>query len=161
MRRRLVLLGLLPAFGLGWWWFRPDALVLDRRVDEPSPLHAGNGATPSATLLAVGHFHDASHEGSGTVTIHRLGDGRRVVRLAELRVDNGPDLHLYLVSAADARDDATVEQSRVLSLGRLKGNLGNQTYDIPAAVDLSSYRSVTIWCRRFGKNFATAPLMME
>ena len=28
----------------------------------------------------------------------------------------------------------------------------------PADVDLAKYRAVTIWCRRFGVNFATAPL---
>jgi hypothetical protein len=25
-------------------------------------------------------------------------------------------------------------------------------------LDLTKYRAVTIWCRRFGVNFATAPL---
>ena len=42
--------------------------------------------------------------------------------------------------------------------GAIKGNVGNQNYDVPTDTDLSKYRAVTIWCRRFGVNFATAPL---
>ena len=42
--------------------------------------------------------------------------------------------------------------------GALKGNVGDQNYDLPAGVDLTVYRSVTIWCRRFSVNFGTAPL---
>jgi len=29
---------------------------------------------------------------------------------------------------------------------------------VPDDLDLSRYRAVTIWCRRFSVNFATAPL---
>jgi hypothetical protein len=66
---------------------------------------------------------------------------------------------VYLVAAPDAWDDETVTRSGFISLGRLKGNLGNHNYEVPATVDLSRYRSISIWCRRFGVNFATAPLM--
>jgi hypothetical protein len=40
----------------------------------------------------------------------------------------------------------------------MKGNQGDQNYEVPETVDLAKYRAVTIWCRRFGVNFATAPL---
>jgi hypothetical protein len=40
----------------------------------------------------------------------------------------------------------------------MKGNRGDQNYEIPSSIDRSHYQSVTIWCRRFGVNFATAPL---
>ena len=45
-----------------------------------------------------------------------------------------------------------------MELGKLKGNEGDQNYDVPDDLDLSRYRAVTIWCRRFSVNFATAPL---
>jgi hypothetical protein len=38
------------------------------------------------------------------------------------------------------------------------GPIGDQNYELPAGVDLSKYRAVTVWCKRFGVNFATAPL---
>jgi hypothetical protein len=158
MRVVLVTIGLIAIAG-GWYLFRPDALVLDRRVDEPPPVALTPPAEGAAALLAVGEFHGVSHAGSGRATIHRGPSGERMLRLSELAVDNGPDLYVYLVAAPDAWDDSTVENSATISLGRLKGHLGNQNYAIPPDADLERYRSVTIWCRRFGVNFATAPLM--
>ena len=164
MRRRIVLAVasvMVPAAAAAWWLFRPETLVLNRRVDERVALSpAGDSGGPaSAALLAVGHLHEVRHAASGTVTIHRRADGTMVLRLSELRVDNGPDLYVYLVAAPDALDDITVTRSGFISLGPLKGNLGNHNYEVPPDVDLSKYRAVSIWCRRFGVNFATAPLM--
>jgi hypothetical protein len=45
------------------------------------------------------------------------------------------------------------------TLRALKGNKGDQNYELPADVDLAKYQAVTIWCQRFSVNFATAPLM--
>ena len=46
----------------------------------------------------------------------------------------------------------------VIDLGPMKGNVGDQNYDVPTNVDLAKYQAVTIWCARFNVNFATAPL---
>jgi hypothetical protein len=81
-----------------------------------------------------------------------------VLRLTDFATSNGPDVRVYLVAAQDASDDATVTKAGYLELGKLKGNEGDQNYDIPAGTDLTRYRAVTIWCRRFNVNFATAPL---
>jgi hypothetical protein len=51
-----------------------------------------------------------------------------------------------------------VKTAGFVTLGALKGNQGNQNYDVPAEVDLGKYQAVTVWCRRFGVNFTTAPL---
>ncbi len=51
------------------------------------------------------------------------------------------------------------ERKQFCGLGALKGNIGDQNYELPANVNLDKYQSVTIWCRRFGVNFGTAPLM--
>jgi len=70
-------------------------------------------------------------------------------------------VHVYLVAANDASDHETVTRAGFIDLCSLKGNKGDQNYPIPARVDLSRYQSVTIWCVRFGVNFATAPLMAQ
>jgi len=62
------------------------------------------------------------------------------------------------VAAADAKDNATVKQAGFIDLGGLKGNKGDQNFQLPANTDLRKYRAVTIWCARFGVNFGTAPL---
>jgi hypothetical protein len=102
-------------------------------------------------------FRSLGHATSGRAVALELADGRRVLRLEELRTSNGPDLFIYLSRAAadaprDAFDDAFV------SLGRLRANRGNQNYAIPAGVSLDRYRSVVIWCRRFTYAFGAAVL---
>jgi hypothetical protein len=45
-----------------------------------------------------------------------------------------------------------------VELGKLKGNEGDQNYEIPAGTDLTKFRAVSIYCERFNANFGTAPL---
>ncbi len=70
-------------------------------------------------------------------------------------------MHVYLVAAKDAGDNATVKNAGFIDLGSIKGNEGDQNYTLPAALDLNKYQAVTIWCARFGVNFATAPLASQ
>jgi hypothetical protein len=131
-------------------WFQPQKLVIDETVQESTP--------PATTeVLARGSFRDRAHHASGTVRVLALPGGERVLRLEDLDVENGPDLYVYLTEAkADAPNDAF--GSRFVSLGRLKGNKGNQSYAIPAGVDLARYASAVIWCKRFSTVFGTASL---
>src|SRR5205085_7274213 len=95
---------------------------------------------------------------SGAAAVLDLGDGRRVLRLTQFATSNGPDVHVYLVAAGDVTSDGIVKQAGFVDLGSLKGNRGDQNYEIPADVDLAKYRTATIWCKRFGVNFGSAPL---
>ena len=156
LRTILVIVALIAVAG-GWYLFRPERLFVNARVNEEFPA-AGNAAASSGAL-ADGQFHDGAHKTAGTASIHRLADGTRVLRLTNFETSNGPDVHVYLVAAEDAKDNDTVTRAGFVELGSLKGNLGDQNYDVPADTDLSKYRSVTIWCRRFGVNFGTAPLV--
>jgi hypothetical protein len=109
--------------------------------------------------VAEGSFRGIAHETKGTASIYRLPEGKQVLRFSGFQTSNGPDVHVYLVAAADAKDDATVKSAGFIDLGSIKGNIGDQNYDLPAGVALAKYRAVTVWCKRFGVNFATAPLM--
>lgn len=150
-RKLLVLLGLI-GIGIGWFLFRPERIFLDNPVAETFVV------PKSSVVLLEGRFHDVAHEGSGLATIHQLPDGKRVLRLTQFKVLNGPDLRVYLIASDDAQDAETVKRAGFVSVGPLKGNIGDQNYDIPLDIDLTKHRSVSIWCRRFGVNFATAPL---
>jgi Electron transfer DM13 len=146
---------------VAWYLFRPELLFINRTVDEALPMSATTARpaqdTP-ASVLATGRFHSVAHDTSGVATIHQLSDGQRLVRLTAFETSNGPDVRVYLVAAKDAADNETVTRAGFVDLGAMKGNKGDQNYEVPANVDLSQYQSVTIWCRRFGVNFATAPL---
>jgi hypothetical protein len=161
MRRRTWIVGLLVLGAIGWYLFRPELLFINKQVNESltaqGPAQTASADAAPVSLLA-GPFHSVAHETQGTATIHRLPDGARVLRLTEFMTSNGPDVRVYLVAAADAADDATVKKAGFIELGKLKGNQGDQNYNIPADLDLVRYRAVTIWCKRFGVNFGTAPL---
>ena len=162
MKRRSWILGLVVLGGVGWYLFRPELLFVNKRVNEglvtaSASTAASEGATAPMIVLS-GRFHSVAHETKGTASVHDLGGGNRVLRLTDFATSNGPDVRVYLVAAQDASDDATVTKAGYLELGKLKGNEGDQNYGIPAGTDLTRYRAVTIWCRRFGVNFATAPL---
>jgi hypothetical protein len=94
-------------------------------------------------------------------TVFQLADGKKTLRLTDFATSNGPDVHVYLVASDDAKDNEAVTNAGFIDIGTLKGNIGDQNYELPAGVDLAKYRAVTIWCKRFSVNFGTAPLMND
>jgi hypothetical protein len=83
-----------------------------------------------------------------------------VLRITHFKTSNGPNVHVLLIAATDARDDENLFNEKVerVDLGSLKGNEGDQNYSIPAGTDLSKYKTVSIFCERFNANFGAAPL---
>ena len=122
---------------------------------------AAQAQEKAAKVLAKGEFHNADKTGSGTATIYQLADGKRVLRLTDFSVENGPDLHVRLIAAVDAKDTASVAKADYVEVAKLKGNKGAQNYELPEKVDLDKYRVVSIWCNRFSVNFAAAPLKAD
>jgi hypothetical protein len=100
------------------------------------------------------------HNTSGRATIYKDADGRLLLRLTNFKTSNGPDVHVVLIAAKDADDDANFLKSSTekLELGSLKGNQGDQNYEIPSGTDLKKFQTVSIYCERFNANFGAAPL---
>lgn len=157
-RRWIIIAGLAVVVVAGWYAFRPERLFISKTVSESLPQATTLASESAPTALQSGSFHSNAHETKGTATIYRLGDGTRVLRLTNFETSNGPDLRVYLVAAPDVNENETVKQAGFVDLGAMKGNIGDQNYDVPADVDLAKYRSVSIWCRRFSVNFGAAPL---
>lgn len=166
-----VVVGVL-AGAAGIAWFQPQKLLINQRVDEALPVAATptSGASdtspsqlrtqtadPEPTILSTSLFRSLGHATSGRAVALELADGRRILRLEELRTSNGPDLFVYLSRAAVDAPRDTFDDDFV-SLGRLRANQGNQNYAIPPGVPLDRYQSVVIWCRRFTYAFGAAPL---
>src|SRR5947209_10918689 len=135
--------------------FRPERVVVNRQVDEAMPATQGG---LSAQPLESGRFYSILHPTEGVATIYQMGDGTRVLRLTSFSTSNGPDVHVYMVAADDAKDVATVQKAGFIDLGVLKGNIGNQNYSLGSDLDLAKYRAVSIWCKRFSVNFGAAAL---
>jgi hypothetical protein len=164
-------LGVLVALSLaafGWWTLSP--LFIDRVVDEEfeyeeevvatteSPVqHEESVPEQTAPLQRTGTFHgaDSAHRGTGTARILETTEGA-VLRLEDFEVTNGPDLYVVLAESESPREHD--EFGEYVELARLKGNIGNQTYTLPAGIDPEAYRSVVIYCKAFSVVFATAAL---
>lgn len=89
-------------------------------------------------------------------------DGKRVLAIANLHTSNGPDLHVWLTDAPVRHGSSgyhVFDDGAHVSLGKLKGNVGNQVYAIPEDLDLARLTSVTIWCDRFDVSFGAAQLV--
>jgi len=153
-----VILGLtgIPILVGAWWAFRPEKLFINQKVTEAAP--ASLSADPEA--LYTGKLEGKAHQTSGRATIYKSPDGTPYLRLTDFTTSNGPDVHVLLVRA----DDKALEQEIVkgelehVELGTLKGNQGDQNYDLPAATDLNKYQAVAIYCERFHAIFGVAKL---
>jgi len=184
----LVVAVLAVAGGFGLYWFQPWKLVVDERVDEqlsnpvpaarapttptaqapttpaasdPSPPAASPTEPAGPALLAEGEFITHEHTTTGTARMIRNPDGSYQLELAGLDTSNGPDLRVWLTDqpVIEGRDGWHVfDDGQWLELGRLKGNQGDQVYDVPAGADPGDYTSVSIWCRRFSVSFGAATL---
>jgi len=155
MNKLKVVLVVLVVAGLGAWYaFRPERLFINQKVNEQFPT-----ASAASNQLASGQFHSGAHETKGMATVFQLTDGKKMLRLTNFETSNGPDVHVYLIAAQDAKDNDTVKNAEFVDLGSMKGNIGDQNYELPANADLAKYHAVTIWCKRFSVNFGTAPLM--
>lgn len=117
-------------------------------------------AQEKAKTLETGAFHGKVHNTSGRATIYREADGRLILRLTNFKTSNGPDVHVVLIAAKDADDDANFLKNSTerVELGVLKGNVGDQNYEIPGGTDLQKFKTVSIYCERFNANFGAAPL---
>jgi len=164
MRKRNAIIGLaIVAVVGGWYAFRPERLFVNKTVNESlGAVTPTVGSAPAAmaapATLSMGSFHSNAHDTRGTAAVIDIGGGHRVLRLTSFATSNGPDVRVYLVAAADVQDNATVKTAGFVELGPMKGNIGDQNYEIPPTVDLETYRTVTIWCKRFSVNFGSAPL---
>lgn len=137
----------------------PVAFVLLALALGALPL-ASAQSNDAAKTLATGTFHGKVHKTSGRATVYQQADGKLLLRLTNFQTSNGPDVHVILVAAKDADDDANFLKSNTerIELGKLKGNEGDQNYLIPAGTDLAKFQTVSIYCERFDANFGAAPL---
>ncbi|HTW45983.1 MAG TPA: DM13 domain-containing protein [Acidobacteriaceae bacterium] len=114
----------------------------------------------SSTPIETGVFHGRLHSTSGRASIYKEPNGKLILRLTHFKTSNGPDVHVLLIAANDAQDNDNFLKNNVqrVELGMLKGNEGDQNYEIPAGTDLTKFHTVAVYCERFNATFGAAPL---
>lgn len=176
MRTRIKVIALLSGFvtlaGV-LWWFQPWRLVTESQVYEPLPSvsetvassisdDAQTGDESQPVELLAGNIISHEHETSGAVKVIQLSDGSRILRLEGFETSDGPDLEVWLSNAEviEGYDGwFLADDDQFFSLGKLKATAGEQNYEIPAELDLSTFSSMSIWCVRFGVSFGAAELV--
>jgi hypothetical protein len=137
----------------------PDPDDSENDAEMGDDAEAPEATEPSGPIaLAAGEFASRNrYTVTGTATVYELEDGSRTLRLEDFSSTNGPDLYVYL-TAADHADSDDGLAADFVDLGRLRGNVGNQNYEIPDDLDLGHYDTVVIWCERFTTSFGAADL---
>lgn len=168
-----IILAIILIVGLGWLafgFFGIQSLFTDNKVDEEIPASVSSlisdGATDSdQQLLGKGTFQqgDSTYTISGNAFLSQI-KGKQNLTFTDFEVTNGPNLYVYAVKASSTENDTVkdaVGNGDFISLGELKGNLGDQNYVLEAAFDPAEYQVISIWCQRFGKNFGSVSLVAE
>lgn len=95
---------------------------------------------------------DFVHRSGGQAILLESGI-EKILRFENFSVTNGPDLYVYLVKTDRPTND---QQSlgEYIDLGKLKGNRGDQNYNISQVID--GYGTVVIWCKQYSQVFAFA-----
>ncbi|WP_322411601.1 DM13 domain-containing protein [Microbacterium invictum] len=135
------------------------------QISAPSEDGAPEASAPPAPAgpvdLLSGTFISHEHATSGTVRVIENPDGSRYLAIEDLATTNGPDVHVWL-SAGPVVEGFdgwfTAAQHPFVDLGQIKGNLGDQLYEIPDDVDLDRFRTVDLWCVQFSVSFGAAAL---
>ena len=136
-----------------------DVVMANERVadEERDSALAGASADTSErpegpVELAKGMFEGVDgHTASGSATVVRTADGARTVTFTGFEVDPGPGVVVWLT-----RDESNLDDR--IELGGLKGNVGDQAYEIPGDADLTNYDTVVLYCTPFTVRIAVAPL---
>ena len=144
----------LPILIVAWLAFRPEKLWINQRVNEPAPFASRSEAWP----IFAGRLEGRAHPTSGRATLYESLGGKRYLRLTDFTTSNGPDVHVVLARADDPALDQKIVKGNLdyVELGKLKGNQGDQNYEVPVAVDLQKYNAVVIYCERYNAVFGVA-----
>ncbi|MGI9644970.1 MAG: DM13 domain-containing protein [Ilumatobacteraceae bacterium] len=123
-------------------------------AEEPAVEEAPPAPT-APVLLGAGQFVGlAGHDGVGDAGIFQNPDGTLTLRFENFNIDNGPDLEVYLVPGADQTSLADGS----IHLGALKGNIGDQNYELAAGSVPAGTYTALVWCEAFSVEFVGATI---
>jgi len=150
MKKIIIAVLIIAVLGVGYWLVSP--LFIDKIVSEKLEDIMPEQMIPEAeAVVSNGSFSGLQgHNAQGTAKLLKI-NGKYFVRFEDdFRMTNGPDLFVYF-----GKDG---KYAREAELGRLKGNIGGQNYEVPANLNPSDYNEVWVWCRAFSVAFGKAQL---
>jgi hypothetical protein len=117
-----------------------------------------------ATIISSGTFVSGEYKTEGRASITRK-DGKSFIELNQSfkTSESGSDLVVILHRANNVISSTkppyhSLKEGDYIVLDPLKKYSGSQTYSIPDNINLTEYKSVAIWCRKFNATFGAATL---
>jgi Electron transfer DM13 len=154
-KRRIVwtMLALVVLFSL-WYAFRPEKLLVNKRVAEPLPAALGQ-----LTPLYTGSFHSAAGDTSGRATVYQHPNGSRVLTLSNFSTAPEPVLNVILLDGSGIADNQNFTPgTHGRDIGEIKGSQPEQSYPLPADVDIDRFNIVAIYSAGLHAVFGKAKL---
>ena len=142
--------GLVIGFALGVYFL--PILTEEKGLDSAALAQLEASAERSGTFTRDLPGSDAFHWGEGTV---RAGASRIWL---EGRISPGPDYRLYLTPTLATDEDSFLQiKDQSVQVGEIKA-FSNFSLDVPAGINVGSYKAVLIWCEAFGEFITAAEL---
>jgi hypothetical protein len=116
-------------------------------------LDRGDAASGPAQDMS-GSFASLTHRTTGTAHLVHRADGTRELRLAGFETRPAPDLFVYVIP----RRAPGGEIAGGVKVDSLRTPLGDQTYPLPADLELGDSPTVVIWCAKCSVAFGSAVL---
>jgi len=130
-----------------------DTIIPEDEQAMPEDMPAEPMVIKSGSFITI----DPVHGAEGSATVYELPEGNRVLRFEDFTSTNGPELHVILSKEIPTSTFSGIGDDSI-DLGLLKGNVGNQNYDIPDDVNLDDYKSIVIYCVPFQVVFSSADI---
>jgi len=155
-RRRIVrtVLAFVVLFGL-WYAFRPEKLFVNKRVAEPPPAALGQ-----LTPLYTGSFRGVARDTRGRATVYQQPNGNRLLTVSNLSTASESGLVVILIDGSSIANgqNIIVADANDREIGQIKARQPEQSYVLPADVDLDRFNTVAIYSASLHAVFATAKL---
>jgi peptide methionine sulfoxide reductase msrA/msrB len=134
---------------VGYLFILPQFMGTERTDALPENVVTENNQTQMQTKQTFSVVGTVGHSATGTVQILKTEAGT-VLRYEDFKTINGPDLFVYL--------STDLKATEFINLGELKATEGSINYDVPSEVDLTKYKYVLVWCKKFGVLFNYADI---
>lgn len=138
--RSPLLLVSVPIVIAGWWWFRPEKLFVNERVNEAAPFASMKEPEPVYTGKFAG-----SGMVQGRATVYKSADGKLELRLTDLVIPQADDLRIVLAGGEQADAKSTVADGQKDELGAVLPAKMEQQFVLAAGTDLWKLSQVLIY----------------
>ncbi|MEM9481124.1 MAG: DM13 domain-containing protein [Verrucomicrobiota bacterium] len=120
-------------------------------------LVAASPVVAAETSVASGSWSKKEYSVNGSWKIVEE-DGVKKLKLVGFKTRSAPDLKIFFSPKSLSELNGKNATSGSYKLVKLKSAKGDQTYTIPAGVDLDKYKSIVVHCEQYSKLWAGAAL---